>query len=68
MSSNEEIKLKIEDSLHLANEILEEHFGSIEEIREEHEDREEVNYLIDMKTKSHELILRKLLDIKLEES
>jgi hypothetical protein len=65
MSSNEEIKLKIEDSLHLANEILEEHFGSIEEIREENEDREEVNYLIDLKTKSHELILRKLLDIKL---
>jgi len=65
MSSNEDIKLKIEDSLHLTNEILEEHFGSLEEIREEHEDREEVNYLIDLKTKSHELILRKLLDIKL---
>ena len=65
MSSNEDIKLKIEDSLHLTNEVLNEHFGSIEKIREEHEDREEVNYLIELKTKSHELILRKLLDIKL---
>ncbi|MBD3207659.1 hypothetical protein GF319_15120 [Candidatus Bathyarchaeota archaeon] len=67
MSSNEEIKSIIEDCLHLANEVLEEHFGSIEDIREVHEDREEVNYRIDLKTKSHEIILKKLLELKMEE-
>jgi hypothetical protein len=56
----------LEDALHLTNEILDEHFGNISEIRKEHEDREEVDYIIGLKTIAYEIILKKLIDLNLE--
>jgi hypothetical protein len=68
VSNTSDLKRKIEDSLHLTIAIIDEHFGSIEEIREKRIDGEEANYLLSLKTKSYEVILKKLLDINLKES
>jgi hypothetical protein len=61
------IKESIEDALHLTGEILDEHFGNIPDIRKEHEDREEVDHIIVLKTIAYEIILKRLLELNLEE-
>jgi hypothetical protein len=61
------VRARIEDSLHLTTDILDDHFGSMEDIRASYSDREEVDYLIDLKTKSYEIILKKLIDLNLGE-
>ncbi len=55
----------IEDCLHLATEVIEEHFGSMEDIRAAQQDREEVEYVKDVKIVSYEVILRELMRYKL---
>jgi len=63
--SNIELKEVLEDSLHLASEIIDEHFGSIEDIRGAQQDREEVEYMTQMKMVSYEIVLREIIRRKL---
>jgi hypothetical protein len=58
----------LEDSLHLSSEIIEEHFGSIEDIRSAQQDREEVEYVTEMKMVSYQIILREVIQWKLGHS
>lgn len=60
------IREGIEDALHLTKEILDEHFGNIPDIRKEHEDREEVDHIIGLKTIAYEIVLKKLIELNLE--
>ena len=61
ISSNIEINEKIEEAIHLASQIVDDHFGSIKDIREEHQDREEVEFQKDLKRLTYEIILRELI-------
>ncbi len=51
--------------MHLASEIIDEHFGSIEDIRGAQQDREEVEYMTQMKMVSYEIVLREIIRRKL---
>lgn len=61
MESSKDTREKMEDAIHLAAQIVNDHFGSIPEIREEHQDREEVEYQKDLKRITYEIILKKLI-------
>jgi hypothetical protein len=63
--SDIELRELLEDSLHLATEIVDEHFGSIEDIRGAQGDREEVEYTAQMKMASYEILLREIIRQKL---
>ena len=58
----------LEDSLHLATEIIDEHFGTIEDIRAAQQDREEVEYATEMKMVSYQIVLREVIQWKLGHS
>ncbi len=64
--SNDDLKKILEDSIHLATTVVEEHFGDIEEIREENQDREDVEYVKEMKIRTYETLLQELIKWKLD--
>jgi len=64
--SSDEIKKILEDSIHLAATVVDEHFGNMEDIREEHQDREEVEYVKEMKIRTYETLLQELVKWKLD--
>ena len=63
--SDIDLKEILEDSLHLAAEVIDEHFGSIEDIRVAQQDREEVEYMTQMKMTSYEIVLKEIIKKKL---
>ncbi len=63
--SDIDLKEILEDCLHLASEVIDEHFGSIEDIRVAQQDREEVEYMTQMKMVSYEIVLREIIKLKL---
>jgi len=64
--SSDELKKILEDSIHLAATVVEEHFGSMEDIREEHQDREEVEYVKEMKIRTYDTLLQRLIKWRLD--
>jgi hypothetical protein len=56
-----ELKESIENSIHLASMIVDEHFGKITDIRDEHQDREEVEFIKEMKIRTYEILLKELI-------
>jgi uncharacterized protein YgfB (UPF0149 family) len=64
--SSDELKEILEDSIHLAAMVVDEHFGSMEDIREENQDREEVEYVKEMKIRTYDTLLRELIKWKLD--
>ena len=63
--SDIDLKEILEDSLHLAAEVIDEHFGSIGDIRVAQQDREEVEYMTQMKMTSYEIVLKEIIKKKL---
>ncbi len=59
--SSDELKEILEDSIHLAATVVNEHFGSMEDIREENQDREEVEYVKEMKIRTYDTLLQELI-------
>jgi hypothetical protein len=51
----------------LSTQIVDEHFGKIEDIRTEHHDREEVEFQKNLKLLTYEIILKELLRQRLGE-
>jgi hypothetical protein len=65
IESNKQYKELFEDAIHLSSQIVDEHFGKIEDIRKENQDREEVEFKKNLKMLTYEIILKKLLRDKL---
>ena len=64
--SSDELKKILEDSIHLAATVVNEHFGNMEDIREEHQDREEVEDVKEMKIRTYDTLLQRLIKWKLD--
>jgi len=64
--SSDELKKILEDSIHLAATVVNEHFGNMEDIREEHQDREEAEYVKEMKIRTYDTLLQGLIKWKLD--
>jgi hypothetical protein len=47
--------------------VVDEHFGKIVDIRDEHQDREEVEYVKDMKILTYETVLKELIKWRLDQ-
>ena len=65
--SSEEIRELFEDCIHLASRVADDHFGKIADIREENQDREEVEYVKDMKILTYETLLKELVRWRLDQ-
>ena len=65
--TSEELRELFEDCIHLASRVVDEHFGKIVDIRDEHQDREEVEYVKDMKILTYETVLKELIKWRLNQ-
>jgi len=63
--TGDELRELIESSINLADGVVNDHFGRVEDIRNRFEDREEVEYTMEMKISSYETVLRELMRWKL---
>ncbi|MBD3171667.1 hypothetical protein GF326_04285 [Candidatus Bathyarchaeota archaeon] len=63
--AGDELRELIASSIHLADGVVNDHFGRVEDIRNRFEDREEVEYTMEMKIRSYETVLKELMRWKL---
>lgn len=65
--SSEELRELFEDCIHLSSRVVDDHFGKMADIREENQDREEVEYVKDMKILTYETMLKELIRWRLDQ-
>jgi hypothetical protein len=59
--SDRDYRESIVNAIHLSIQIVDEHFGKIENIRKVYSDREEVEFQKNLKMRTYEIILKELL-------